>query len=356
MARPAVYKTDRLSGALSIIAGDRQGRPNRPNGECPFCVGGLEAPNTYDVLAFQNRWPTLMNGAATQTASEAQRAADRFDRHDTTPLSDDQISASSSRDVAIGTCEVVLYSPEHSQTMATLRHRQIEAVIELWADRTAALRSRPDTRHVLIFENSGRDVGATIAHPHGQIFAFAEEPPVLAAERHRSLNACAVCDELVAEDGGPRGVIANDSWSAFVPEGAGYPYEVRLSLRRHVAFLDLMDHAERSDLAWALSGLAGVYQSLFDTPMPYMMWLHQGLHTHVHFVPIWRSRGVQRYVAGGELGSGILINPVRPDDAAAALRRTEQGRTEQGRTEQGRTEQGRTEQGTTEQDGAKQGS
>ena len=105
------------------------------------------------------------------------------------------------------------------------------------------------------------------------------------------------------------------------------------------------------DAAWALSRIAGVYQSLFDTPMPYMMWLHQGLHAHVHFVPIWRSHGVQRYVAGGELGSGILINPVRPDDAAAALRRTEQGRTEQGRTEQGRTEQG-----TTEQDGAKQGS
>ena len=69
-----------------------------------------------------------------------------------------------------------------------------------------------------------------------------------------------------------------------------------------------------------LGQIAGVYASLFDTPMPYMMWIHQGVHTHLHFVPTWRRERVPRYVAAGELGSDLLINPISPEDAAHALR------------------------------------
>lgn len=56
-------RIDPLSGVVTVVAGDRQGRPDRPEG-CPFCIGGLEAPEPYDVRSFPNRWPPLPDGRA----------------------------------------------------------------------------------------------------------------------------------------------------------------------------------------------------------------------------------------------------------------------------------------------------
>lgn len=298
------YRVDALSGRITVIAGQRQGRPDRPTSDCPFCVGGRESPSPYDTRSFTNRWPTLI---------------DRRGSFDTSLPGTPTVPAT-------GTCEVVLYSPDHEATMASLPPEHIAKIVDLWAERSAELRRNADTGHVLIFENSGADVGATIEHPHGQIFAFADEPPAMRVERERSADQCAVCVELGAEalttDSAEarRVVLDNGTWVAFVPEAAGYPFELRLSCKAHVVHLDALGRDERSDLAQMLGQIAGVYASLFDTPMPYMMWIHQGVHTHLHFVPTWRRERVPRYVAAGELGSDLLINPISPEDAAHALR------------------------------------
>ena len=99
-----------------------QDRPDRTEATCPFCVGGLEAPEPYRVRAFPNRWPSLP---------------------------DDR-------------CEVVLYSPEHDATFWSMPLDQATAVVDLWAERTAALGARPDISYVLIGENRSPVVGATI--------------------------------------------------------------------------------------------------------------------------------------------------------------------------------------------------
>lgn len=266
------------------IASGRQARPNLPDvADCPFCPGGLEAPEPYETRAFANRWPVMP---------------------------DDR-------------CDVILYSPDHDATFSSLGVDGVVAVIDLWAERTATLGARADVAAVLPFENRGDEVGATIPHPHGQLYAFDEVPPVIAAELDADeCPHCAVVDpeHLVAE---------GDGWRSWVPLSARYPFEITVAPTAHVPDLPAANEATRRQLATALIDTLQRLDALFDAPMPYMLWVHQRptdgaswptAHLHVEIVGLYRSPGVPRYVAAGELGSGVWLNTVHPAAAAASLR------------------------------------
>lgn len=256
----------------------------------------MEAPDAYVVRAFDNRWPPLTPGS---------------------PAIPGGVTA------ARGAAEVVLYSPRHDQTFATLPLEHARRVVDLWAQRTTALLERPEVNYVLVFENRGTSVGQTISHPHGQIYGFPFVPPVPAQEAEWAsyITACPLCESVAPE----RLVLAKDGWTAAVPFAASYPFELLLQCDRHVDDLSqLVDH-ERDGLAAALIDLLGRYDRLFGRPFPYMFWIHQGSHLHVHLAGPTRGLNTDgslkaRYVAAGELGSGILFNPIRPEHAAAKLR------------------------------------
>jgi UDPglucose--hexose-1-phosphate uridylyltransferase len=277
-------RRDGLTGAAVAVVASRQARPNQPTDACPFCVGGLEAPEPYTVKAFVNRWPSFP---------------------------DDR-------------CEIVLYTPEHDATLWSLGVDGAVAVIDLWAERTAGLGARDDVAYVLVFENRGAEVGASIAHPHGQIYAYADVPPNPRAEL-TSAELCPLCaeapgDRLVSEAGG---------WHAFVPWASVYPYGLVVAPRAHVADLPSLDAASRRDLATVLVDVLARLDALWSRPMPYMLWIHQrptdggawpGAHLHIEIAVPQRGPGLARFIAAGELGSGLYVNPVVPEDAAAALR------------------------------------
>ncbi|HEU5361855.1 MAG TPA: galactose-1-phosphate uridylyltransferase [Gaiellaceae bacterium] len=284
-------RRDPLTGDWVGIAGSRQGRPNRPAEKCPFCVGGLEAPEPYRVKAFPNRWPMFAPGDPVELAGEAVPAR--------------------------GASEVVLYSPEHDASLASLGAEHVRLVVDLWAERTEALLARPEIEYVLVFENRGADAGATIAHPHGQIYAFPFVPPVPAREAEvAAREGCPLCRDVAAE------LVVHEAggWRAWVPYASAWPYGMLLAPSRHVASLQQLSAAERDGLAGALVDALGRLDRLFDRPFPYMLWIHPGVHIHVHVAPPRRSADTLRYVASGEVGSGTLTNPVVPEDAAEALR------------------------------------
>jgi UDPglucose--hexose-1-phosphate uridylyltransferase len=272
------YRFDPLREAVVVIADDRQDRPNLPAGNCPFCVGGLEAPDPYRVRWFPNRWPAL--------------GKDR--------------------------CEVVLFSPEHD---GSLWSSDVRAVVDLWAERTLALGDEDDVGYVLVFENRGAEVGATIPHPHGQVYGFLATPP--AAQTELEQTRCALCDApelVVAERGG---------WRAWVPTAASYPYEVVISPAAHLPDLPSLDDTNRDALAGLLSDVLWRFDQVLGEPMPYMLWVHQHptdgdewplAHVHVHIAGVKRAPGTLRFVAAGEIGSGVYFNPVRPEAAAERLR------------------------------------
>jgi UDPglucose--hexose-1-phosphate uridylyltransferase len=223
---------------------------------------------------------------------------------------------------ARGAAEIVLYSPDHNATFATLDLNQARAVVELWTARTAELLARSEIEYVLVFENNGAEVGATISHPHGQIYAFPFVPPVPALEARIALEfGCPICAELEQEaDLQARVVERNDSFVAYTRAAAEWPYELIVTPLGHLAGLEELDSAHRDDLASILTGVLQRYRRLFDQPLPYMMWIHPGVHLHVHLVTTRRQANVPRYVAAGELGSGLMFNPVAPERAAEALR------------------------------------
>ena len=278
-------RTDALSGATVVVTGTRQRRPNLPSTGCPFCVGGLEAPDPYEVRWFVNRWPAIPDGRA----------------------------------------EVILYSPVHDASFWSIGAINARRVVDLWAERTAELGGRDDVAYVLPFENRGPEVGATIAHPHGQVYAFPDVPEAVRRELEGGDGRpCALCEEPDPA----LTVHACRGWRASVPAAASWPYELLLAPSSHVADL-VADDAARGDLAALLVDVLARLDQLFQAAMPYMLWVHQRptdgapwpqAHVHVHIAPLLRAPGTPRFVAAGELGSGVFFNPVVPEAAAEELR------------------------------------
>jgi UDPglucose--hexose-1-phosphate uridylyltransferase len=288
LARPATrptdgrpdFRTDVQTGARTYVVGSRQARPNLPRSTCPFCPGGLEGPDPYEVRWFPNRWPSMPDAR----------------------------------------CEMILYTPEHDTTFWSLGVAGARKVVDLWAERTAALGARPDVAYVLVFENRGAEVGATIPHPHGQIYAFDFVPELPLRELERGSMFDRPGERLVATAAG---------WRAWVPEAPIFPYALLLVPDADVPDLPSLDGAGRAGLAVLLVDVLERLDRLFDTQTPYMLWIHQrpfdgnrwpGARLHVEIVSPRRARDVLRYVAAGELGSGVYFNPVAPEDAAQALR------------------------------------
>jgi UDPglucose--hexose-1-phosphate uridylyltransferase len=276
-------RTDPLTGARVIVTPWRQHRPNLPAGPCPFCPGGLEAPEGYEVLSIPNRWPGLPDG-----------------RH-----------------------EVILHSPDHSSSFPSLGAGGAARVVELWSARTAVLGSREDVSYVFIFENRGRVIGATIDHPHSQILAFEAIPPVAQAEL-----AGLVC-ELCGDHDAQLVVTSHSGWQASVPWAPSWPYEMVLSPYDHVADLPAAGPPLRTGLAAMLVDCTARLERLLADTVPYMLWVHQGpacgghwatAHLHLHLAPVLRGPGTIRHLASAELGAGIFFNPVDPLEAAAQLR------------------------------------
>jgi UDPglucose--hexose-1-phosphate uridylyltransferase len=276
-------RIDPLTGAQVVVTPWRQQRPNLPDGPCPFCPGGLEAPEPYDVRYIKNRWPALPDG-----------------RH-----------------------EVVLHAPEHCASFPALGVPRSARVVDLWSARTAALGSRPDVAYVFIFENRGRKIGATIEHPHSQVMAFSSIPPVPAAEL--SALTCPLCPDPA----GDLLVTRRAGWQAAVPHAPSWPYELLIYPRDHVADLPAAGPGLRAGLAAMLVDLLTRLEKLLGPDTPYMLWAHQrpndgaphpAAHLHLHLAPALRAPGVTRHLASAELGAGVFFDPVDPRQAAARWR------------------------------------
>ena len=218
---------------------------------------------------------------------------------------------------------MILHSPDHAASFPALGTARAAGVVELWSARTAALGSREDVGYVFVFENRGRMLGATIDHPHSQIMAFNQIPPVPKAELSKS--NCDLCED-------PReGLIVTrrSRWLASVPWAPSWPYEILIFPHPHVADLPAAGLQLRTELAAILVDCLTRLERLFGPDAPYMLWIHQrpadghdwpAAHLHLHLAPVWRAPGVRRHLAAAELGAGVFFDPVDPQEAAAQLR------------------------------------
>ncbi|HEX9968985.1 MAG TPA: galactose-1-phosphate uridylyltransferase, partial [Acidimicrobiales bacterium] len=302
-------RRDPLTGQWRTFATHRQDRTFLPATDaCPLCPGGLETPDPYDIVVFDNRFPSL-------TAVPPRPTVEGTDLYDVAP--------------AVGATEVVVYTPEHTATLADLPTEHVARIVDVWAHRYAELGARDEVAYVFVFENKGEAIGVTLHHPHGQIYAYPEIPPVARLELETGKahlaehGACVVCEVVARERAdGVRVVARNRTFLAYVPFAARFPYEVHVTAYRHAtSLLDLTDF-EREDLAELLSLVARAYDGLFGFSLPYVMSVHQSptddgewldvAHFHVEFTPIHRTAQKLKYLAGSELGAGAYINDTVP--------------------------------------------
>lgn len=273
-------RVDPYLGTVVHVVGTRQARPNLPRTGCPFCPGGLEAPEPYDVRWFKNRWPAM--------------PGDR--------------------------CEVVLYTSEHDATFWSLGVKGARKVIDVWAERTAELGARRDVDFVLVFENRGQEVGATISHPHGQIYAYDHVPARPAALFAKGWEP--------EKDPGERLITVSAGWSAYVPYASTWPIAVTIAPNERVGDLGDVSTDGRDQLAAVLIDVLRRLDSLYGVALPYMMWLIQQPTGgewpdgwfHIEIVSPWRSAGVSRFIAAAEVACEEFFNPVIPERLAADLR------------------------------------
>ena len=237
---------------------------------------------------------------------------------------------------SLGKCDVVLYHPDHNTSLPQLPVNHIVKLVKLWRQRFTELKAMPGIRYVLIFENKGAVIGVTMPHPHGQIYAFPFIPPrvekeIAAARAHsRKHGRCVFCDVLKKERRDGRRIVAeNDSFTAFVPFYARWPYEVHIFSRRHLGALDEFRPAEERALAEILKWVTLKYDNLYGMSFPYMMVLHQSpvrgrhgeYHFHIEFYPPHRSKEKLKYLASVETGGGSFLNDSLAEEKAAELRK-----------------------------------
>jgi len=309
-----------------VIAGHRQTRTHLPpTTECPLCPstpgGPTEIPaDDYDVVVFENRFPSLSQATDPPVAA---------------PLDDGAGDGLFVRRAGIGRCEVVCFTADHHTSFSHLSPERVATVLAAWTDRTRALSALPGVEQVFVFENRGEEIGVTLAHPHGQIYAYPFVPPrtmrmVATAERHRATRGtCLFCAVLHAEEAaGVRVVAATPGWVAFVPHAARWPFEVHLYPRRHVPDLTALDAAERAEFPELYLDVLRRFDGIFGTQMPYIAGWHQApvrvghelAHLFLQVFSIRRAPNKLKYLAGSESAMGVFINDVAPERAAELLR------------------------------------
>ena len=244
--RPPVpqLRQDPLTGEWISIAAARQDRAFLPRDEddplAPSTPGHpTEIPDRYDVAVFENKSPAFGPSLAAPGQDPAVVLGELA-----------AVGLGRSRP-GVGRCEVVCFGPQHAGSWADFTVSRARTVAEAWADRTAALSALPGVQQVYVFENRGAEIGVTLHHPHGQVYAYPYITPrtsnLLASVR--SYGTGLMGDILTFERTDGRVLIAGEQFTVFVPFAARWPVEVHMLPHRHVPDLAATTEAERDEIA-----------------------------------------------------------------------------------------------------------
>lgn len=303
-------------------AAHRQGRTFLPPPEYNPLAPTVDPANptevpagNWDIAVFDNRFPSLGGVVAPPPSLIVPTAP------------------------AEGRCEVVVFTQDRSASLAGLPLSHVALLLEVLGDRTRRLAADDRIQYVLPFENRGAEVGVTLHHPHGQIYAYPVVPPVparmqqVAAEHYAAHGRGVLEQHIEAERAeGARMLYEGPHAVAFVPVCARYPYEVWVAPIRPVeGFADLDDEV-RADLARALKTVLLKYEGLWQRPFPYLMaWYqaptdgqpHPESHLHAQIWPPYRTRDRLKYLAGTELAAGFFAMDALPEEKARELQQVQ---------------------------------
>ena len=325
-------RCDPISGRWVIISTDRQKRPNDfrieraatiGRDQCPFCPG-REAMTPPEVLAYRQ------NGSAPNTPGwDVRVVPNKFPALQVEGTLDREGDGMFDRMNGIGAHEVIIETPSHDRSFASMSEADIERV--LWAYRERILDLTRDFRlkHVLIFKNHGGAAGATLDHPHSQLIALPIVPEFVREELHGARThfalkqRCVFCDMIRQEiRDGRRIVQENADVVALAPYAPRFAFETWLLPKAHGSRFEQTPRHVSESLARLLKAVLQRLDRALESP-PFNLVVHTApftedvtdvFHWHVEIMPKLTR------VAGFEWGTGFYINPTSPEEAAKVLR------------------------------------
>jgi UDPglucose--hexose-1-phosphate uridylyltransferase len=315
-------RLDPLVDEWVAVAAHRQTRTFLPpTDKCPLCPSTpdfateIPAPD-YDVVVFENQFPSF---------------SDRIKPDEIT-----EVTALVPVRPGVGRCEVVCFTSDHNSSFGALPESRVRTVIDVLADRTSEMSSLAGVAQVFPFENRGIEIGVTLSHPHGQIYAYPMVPPrtqamLAAAGKHaaRTGGRSLYADVLDAErKAGVRVIASNQHWTAYVPAASRWPFEVQLAPHRQAADIPALTSAERDAFGPIYLDVLRRLDGLFGKPLPYISAWHQAVtgegrelgYLHLQVFSIRRAADKLKYLAGSESAMGVFVNDIVPERAAQLLR------------------------------------
>jgi UDPglucose--hexose-1-phosphate uridylyltransferase len=312
---------DPLVDEWVAVAAHRQTRTFLPPSDaCPLCpstasfASEIPAPD-YDVVVFENQFPSFSDRIA--------------------PDEIDQLTNLVSVRAGIGRCEVVCFTSDHHTSFGALPPSRVRTVMDALADRTQEMSRLTGVAQVFPFENRGVEIGVTLHHPHGQIYAYPTVPPrtralLAAASRYRARTGGSLYrDTLDAErTAGVRVIGSNAYWTAYVPAATRWPFEVQIAPHRPALDIPDLSGEERDAFGPLYLDVLRRFDLLFGKPMPYISAWHQAVvgegrdlgYLHLQLFSIRRAADKLKFLAGSESAMGFFVNDIVPETAARMLR------------------------------------
>jgi UDPglucose--hexose-1-phosphate uridylyltransferase len=325
-------RRDPVTGRWVIIATDRSKRPTdfirekvqiRGKGFCPFCYGS-ESKTPPEILAYRS------DGSTRDTPGWTLRVVpNKFPALGIEGTLHRQGEGLYDKMSGIGAHEVIIESPDHHLTLASMPARRIEDVLWGFRDRILDLKKDRRLKYILIFKNHGDAAGATLEHTHSQLIALPVVPKRVleeldgAREYYSFKERCVFCDVVRQEsETGARVISENHEFVALAPYAPRFPFELCVMPKSHRSAFEESQKAEFESLSTMLKDLFMRLDKVLDFPA-FNILLHSSplpessneyYHWHIEIMPRLTK------VAGFEWGTGFYINPTPPEEAAKFLR------------------------------------
>jgi UDPglucose--hexose-1-phosphate uridylyltransferase len=324
-------RKDPIHGRWVIISTERSRRPSdfvpeerKPmGGFCPLCEGN-EDRTPPEIIAYrENGTPPNSPGWTLRVVSNkfpALRIEGELNREGEGIY--DKMNG-------IGAHEVVVETPRHHETLATMPLKGVAHVLTAYRDRIADLKNDQRLRYVLVFKNHGVAAGASLEHSHSQLVALPIVPGRVVDEIEGAKNyfnykdRCVFCDIVRQElQQKSRVILENKSFLSIAPFASRFPFEAWILPKTHYPSYEKMESSLYEQAAQILSDtLKRMNWVLNDPPYNYIIHTssfsgHESEHYHWHFEIMPKLTKV----AGFEWGTGFYINPTPPEEAAEYLR------------------------------------
>ena len=296
--------------------------------KCPYCPGNesMTNPSLLALVAKDGMLQRLQDGEDFTVENWSVRVFESSEPIVSTSTKNTYSDRPLYSEPAYGYHYIVVASPKHKDTLATISMEQLSNVLVVVQDRLRWLYTQKGVAYVTIFVNHGKEAGSNVEHSHIHMASFSTLPPRIdeeAESSHKILNekgVCPMCQVVNTETAGPRQILQTEGFIAFSPWAPTYPFEFWICPKKHSTSFSKITQKEINDVSLIIRAtLGGLTKEAKDVSFNLVFHLSpekknsRQIHWHIEVYPL------TGYWSGLERGYGVFLNTISPEKAAEAL-------------------------------------